>query len=184
MVHAAAHSARRPSIRSPLPVSSTGPAFTRAVPPPQPMTFTTWLIVIIAVIGFAFDTYELLVWPLITRPALAELLHVDRYTDAGTQAILYYGSWVTWSSAICGGVFGLLGGLLVLLAGQPPARLGEQVRRPVRVGLDAQRRVTARPLQLALGLRNRALGPLGQADVLFGELFRLAQALGRLLDLP
>ncbi len=52
------------------------------------MTSTTWLIVVIAVIGFAFDTYELLVMPLINRPALAELLHVDRYTDAGTQAIL------------------------------------------------------------------------------------------------
>ncbi len=82
------------------------------VPPPQAWTPTTWLIVIIAVIGFAFDTYELLVWPLITRPALAELLHVDRYTDAGVGAIAYYGSIITWSSAVCGGVFGLLGGWL------------------------------------------------------------------------
>ena len=57
------------------------------VPPPQAWTFTTWLIVVIAVIGFAFDTYELLVMPLITRPALAELLHVDRYTDSGTDEI-------------------------------------------------------------------------------------------------
>jgi MFS family permease len=82
------------------------------VPPPQAWTPTTWLIVIIAIIGFAFDTYELLVMPLINRPALAELLHVDRYTDAGTQDILYYGSWITWSSAVCGGAFGLLGGWL------------------------------------------------------------------------
>ena len=82
------------------------------VPPPQAWTFTTWLIVVIAVIGFAFDTYELLVWPLITRPALAELLHLDRYTDAGVKDIAYYGSLITWSSAVCGGVFGLLGGWL------------------------------------------------------------------------
>jgi MFS family permease len=93
--------------------SSAENALTGAVvPPPQAWTFTTWLIVIIAVIGFAFDTYELLVWPLITRPALAELLHVDRYTDAGVRDIAYYGSIITWSSAVCGGVFGLLGGWL------------------------------------------------------------------------
>ena len=30
----------------------------------------TWLIAIIAAIGFAFDTYELLMLPLIVRPAL------------------------------------------------------------------------------------------------------------------
>jgi MFS family permease len=90
----------------------TAPVGGGFVPPPQAWTLTTWLIVIIAIIGFAFDTYELLVMPLINRPALAELLHVDRYTDAGTQDILYYGSWITWSSAVCGGAFGLLGGWL------------------------------------------------------------------------
>jgi len=82
------------------------------VPPPQAWTPTTWLIVIIAIIGFAFDTYELLVMPLVNRPALAELLHVDRYTDAGTNDILRWTSYITWSSAVCGGVFGLLGGWL------------------------------------------------------------------------
>jgi MFS family permease len=70
------------------------------------------LILIIACIGFAFDTYELLVMPLIARPALGELLGVDRYTAEGTQAILAWGSYITWASAICGGVFGLLGGWL------------------------------------------------------------------------
>jgi hypothetical protein len=40
------------------------------------------------------------------------LLHVDRYTDAGVRDIAYYGSIITWSSAVCGGVFGLLGGWL------------------------------------------------------------------------
>ena len=34
----------------------------------------TWLICVIAAIGFAFDTYELLMLPLIARPALMDLL--------------------------------------------------------------------------------------------------------------
>src|SRR5262245_34298792 len=37
------------------------------------LTRTQWLICIIAVIGFAFDTYELLMLPLIIRPALEGL---------------------------------------------------------------------------------------------------------------
>jgi hypothetical protein len=37
------------------------------------MTATVWLICIIAAIGFAFDIYELLMLPLIARPALLEL---------------------------------------------------------------------------------------------------------------
>ena len=79
---------------------------------PQRWTATQWLIVVIASIGFAFDTYELLVMPLIARPALGDLLGVDRYTDEGTQAILAWTSYITWCSAICGGIFGLLGGWL------------------------------------------------------------------------
>jgi hypothetical protein len=37
------------------------------------LTPTQWLICIIAVIGFAFDIYEILMLPLIVRPALLEL---------------------------------------------------------------------------------------------------------------
>ncbi len=74
--------------------------------------FTKWLIVVIAVIGFAYDIYALLVMPLIARPALSELLHVDLNTASGTQAVLAWTGYITWSSAICGGVFGLLGGYL------------------------------------------------------------------------
>ena len=36
-------------------------------------TTATWLVCIIAAIGFAFDIYELLMLPLIIRPALLEL---------------------------------------------------------------------------------------------------------------
>jgi MFS family permease len=71
-----------------------------------------WLIVIIAAIGFAFDTYELLVFPVIARPALAELLGVNPDTDSGFRAILQWQAYVLYGSAICGGTFGLLGGYL------------------------------------------------------------------------
>ncbi len=80
--------------------------------PPSRLTPVQWLIVTIAAIGFAFDIYELLVMPLIARPALAELLGVDPDTASGTQAVLEWTGYIMWSSAICGGTFGLLGGYL------------------------------------------------------------------------
>jgi MFS family permease len=73
---------------------------------------TRWLIVIIAAIGFAFDIYELLVFPPIARPALAALLNVNPDTDSGFKAILQWQSYILYASALCGGVFGLLGGYL------------------------------------------------------------------------
>jgi hypothetical protein len=38
------------------------------------LTQAQWVICVIAAIGFAFDTYELLMLPLIVRPALTELI--------------------------------------------------------------------------------------------------------------
>lgn len=76
------------------------------------MTGVQWLICLIAAIGFAFDIYELLMMPLIARPALAELLHVDPDTDTGFKAVLAWNSYIMWGSALCGGTFGLLGGYL------------------------------------------------------------------------
>jgi MFS family permease len=72
------------------------------------MSLTQWLICVIAAIGFAFDTYELLMLPLIVGPALGELVHVA----AGTPA---YNDWVGtlfFLPAVFGGIFGLLGGYL------------------------------------------------------------------------
>ena len=43
---------------------------------PPPLSGLQWLICAIAALGFAFDSYVLLMLPLIVRPALAELLHV------------------------------------------------------------------------------------------------------------
>ncbi len=80
--------------------------------PAQRLTGVQWLICLIAAIGFAFDIYELLMMPLIARPALAELLHVDPDTDTGFKVILAWNSYIMWGSALCGGTFGLLGGYL------------------------------------------------------------------------
>ena len=49
------------------------------VTPDAPATRLTplhWLIIVISAIGFAFDSYVLLMLPLIVRPALSELLQV------------------------------------------------------------------------------------------------------------
>ena len=76
---------------------------------PARLTGTQWLIIVIASIGFLFDTYELLMTPLVAAPAIAELLKVPMNNPLVTD-------WVgrlLWIAALCGGVFGLLGGWLV-----------------------------------------------------------------------
>lgn len=70
---------------------------------------TRFLVLAVAAIGFLFDTYELLMLPVIARPALSELLQVP----ANNPLIGYWVGLMLWSSAVCGGVFGLLGGLLI-----------------------------------------------------------------------
>jgi MFS family permease len=80
--------------------------------PAPKLTSTHWLILTIAAIGFAFDIYELLVWPLVGRPALEQLLGVDQFTASGNAAIINWFSYIMYASAICGGIFGLLGGYL------------------------------------------------------------------------
>jgi MFS family permease len=81
---------------------------------PGPRGRTALLIVVIAAIGFAFDAYELLMLPLIVRPALMELLHVPGTDPAINQWVGYLFYW----PAVAGGVFGLLGGYLTDLFGR------------------------------------------------------------------
>src|SRR5688572_6819579 len=84
--------------------------------PSLKLTRTQWLICLIAAIGFAFDIYELLMLPLIIKPALASLGGLG----ADGLPLLVPGSaeYVKWARtlffvpAIAGGVFGLLGGYL------------------------------------------------------------------------
>lgn len=97
--------------------SSALPRFTR----------THWLICIIASIGFAFDIYELLMLPLIIKPAMAalsqpiveQMVQDGMARDEAMQLFVPGGSlYVAWARvlffvpALAGGIFGLLGGYL------------------------------------------------------------------------
>src|SRR6185295_1987681 len=77
------------------------------MPAPQ-LTPIQWLICIIAIIGFAFDTYEILMLPLIARPALIEL------TGAmpGSPEFQAWVGRLFYVPAFAAGIFGLLGGYL------------------------------------------------------------------------
>ncbi|MEO7414778.1 MAG: MFS transporter [Opitutaceae bacterium] len=105
--------------------------------PPAPagsgLTRTAWLICTIAAIGFAFDIYELLMLPLIIKPAVAALSApivealVTGGMDRGQAAALWSPGgpeYVRWARmlffvpALAGGAFGLLGGYLTDLLGR------------------------------------------------------------------
>jgi len=80
----------------------------------QPLTPVQWLICVIAALGFAFDSYELLMLPLIVRPALADLLGVP----GNSLAVNEWVGTMQYVPAVAGGVFGLLGGYLTDLFGR------------------------------------------------------------------
>src|SRR5882672_7189857 len=73
----------------------------------QRLTPVQWLICFIAVIGFAFDTYELLMLPLILRPALVEFGF-----KPGSDGFIFWRGMLFFVPAVAGGIFGLLGGYL------------------------------------------------------------------------
>ncbi len=102
-------------------------------PSKSPLTRTQWLICIIASIGFAFDIYELLMLPLIIKPAMAALSAplVEALVTGGMERAKAVSLWspggemyVSWARmlffvpALAGGVFGLLGGYLTDLLGR------------------------------------------------------------------
>ena len=72
------------------------------------LTPTQWTICVIAAIGFAFDIYELLMLPLIVGPALLELGGLTR----GIRGFALWFGLLFYVPAVCGGIFGLLGGYL------------------------------------------------------------------------
>ena len=90
---------------------SSRPAATESTPP---LTMLQWLIVVIAAVGFAFDSYELLMLPLIVRPALSDLLHVP----PTSPLINDWAGIIFYVPAVAGGVFGLLGGYFTDLFGR------------------------------------------------------------------
>jgi MFS family permease len=72
------------------------------------LTPIQWLICVIAVIGFAFDTYEILMLPLIARPALLELTGAQ----PGSPEFQMWVGRLFYIPAFAAGIFGLLGGYL------------------------------------------------------------------------
>ncbi|HYN63227.1 MAG TPA: MFS transporter [Candidatus Limnocylindrales bacterium] len=78
------------------------------------LTPIQWLICVIAAMGFAFDSYELLMLPLIVRPALADLLGVA----PNSLAVNEWVGTIQYVPAVFGGIFGLLGGYLTDLFGR------------------------------------------------------------------
>ncbi len=90
-------------------------------------TFTKWMVCIIAAIGFAFDIYELLMLPLIIKPAVASLSAplIDELVRGGMSRpeamalwlpgganYTYWARLLFFAPAVAGGIFGLWGGWL------------------------------------------------------------------------
>jgi MFS family permease len=77
------------------------------------LTPVQWTVCVIAAIGFTFDTYELLMLPLVIRPALLEMgIPVTLQDGSANPAFKTWVSLLFYLPAVLGGVFGLLGGYL------------------------------------------------------------------------
>jgi MFS family permease len=83
-------------------VSDASPA------PRQRLTLVHWLILILAAIGFAFDTYAILMAQFVVGPAMAELGGFGPQTPQGAL----WRSLLVYVPALAGGIVGLLGGYL------------------------------------------------------------------------
>ena len=81
---------------------------TAQIDPSIRLTPVQWLICAIAAIGFAFDIYEILMLPLIVRPALLELTGA---APGSPQFQMWVGR-LFYIPAFAGGIFGLIGGYL------------------------------------------------------------------------
>ncbi len=99
----------------------------------RPSSTVIWLICAMAAIGFAFDIYELLMLPLIIKPAMVALsagevkeMVANGMSQADAAATWLPGgaNYIAWARtlffapALIGGVFGLLGGYLTDLLGR------------------------------------------------------------------
>ena len=86
----------------------------KTVTAPVRLTRLQWLICAVAAMGFAFDIYELLMLPLIVRPALLELIGAA----PGSPEFQMWVGRLFYIPAFAGGIFGLLGGYLTDLFGR------------------------------------------------------------------
>jgi MFS family permease len=100
-------------------ISANGPLPTdhgSHITTPQIGRVTVWLIIIIASIGFLFDTYELLMFPVIGSDAIAELKYRTSFASLDKDQQSGVRDWagrMLWIAALSGGAFGLLGGWLI-----------------------------------------------------------------------
>ena len=110
----------------------------------KPLTFVEWVIVILASLGFAFDTYELLMLPLVLPPAIMAL---GGYKFGSPE----FGMWrdlMFYLPAVCGGIFGLLGGYLTDRFGRRAVLVGSILLYAGSAGASAF--ATTLPVLLAL----------------------------------
>jgi MFS family permease len=75
---------------------------------PVRLTRVEWLICFVAAIGFAFDTYELLMLPLVLPGGIRDLGGVQ----LGSPEFARWRDLMFYAPAMAGGIFGLLGGYL------------------------------------------------------------------------
>jgi MFS family permease len=80
-----------------------------AGPPVALSSVTRFLVLAVAAIGFLFDTYELLMFPVIGSDAIGELLKVSPQDPKVRE----WAGRMLWIAALTGGAFGLLGGWLI-----------------------------------------------------------------------
>lgn len=120
-----------------------------SVPSAGLSSFTRTLVLLVAAIGFLFDTYELLMFPVIGTDAVGELITVQKdgkpveqwWVEIGlggpndelkrgvdepddNERVRLWAGRMLWIAALCGGVFGLLGGFLVDKLGRKTVMVG------------------------------------------------------------
>jgi MFS family permease len=78
------------------------------------LTPIQWLICMVAGLGFLFDLYEMLMLPLIVRPALGALGNLKM----GTPGFNLWAGLLFFVPGVVGGIFALLGGYLTDLLGR------------------------------------------------------------------
>jgi MFS family permease len=79
-------------------------------------SITRVLVLIVASIGFLFDTYELLMLPPIGRDAISELRFHKPSAGLSLEervVVQNWLGWIFWITALSGGAFGLLGGWMI-----------------------------------------------------------------------
>src|SRR5258706_15110150 len=93
------------------------PTAVHADAPARKLGAVDWTICAMAAIGFAFDIYTILMAPLIVRPALIELTGAA----PGSPVFQMWVGRMFYIPAFAGGIFGVIGGGVVVHPLPPPA---------------------------------------------------------------